>query len=115
MRHVHRQAESTVSPGTTSDETCVSCGRVLRVGSTFSFRTALGEATKCFYCAIRHRPMLRRSLLTAVVVGTILTFINHGDIIFSGSWSDDLYWKVPLTTCVPFFVATWGALANGRR
>jgi hypothetical protein len=85
------------------------------LGSTFSFRSTMGEAAKCFYCAIRHRPMLRRSLLTAIVVGTIVTFINQGDIIGSGSWSSELYWKVPITCCVPFFVATWGALTNVRR
>lgn len=115
MQHAYRQAGSTASQSTAADKTCANCGRVLRLGSTFSFRTTLGEATKCFYCAIRHWPMLRRSLLTATVVGTILTFINHGDIIGAGSWSDDLYWKIPLTYCVPILVVTWGALANGRR
>ena len=27
----------------------------------------------------------------------------------------DLWWKIPLTYCVPFCVATYGALANARR
>jgi hypothetical protein len=59
--------------------------------------------------------MLRRSLLTALVVGTILTLLNQGDKVLTGSWTSGLYWKVPLTYCVPFRVATWGGLSNSRR
>tara|TARA_B100000315_G_scaffold252792_1_gene290311 strand:+ start:867 stop:1025 length:159 start_codon:yes stop_codon:yes gene_type:complete len=51
----------------------------------------------------------------ALVVGTILTLLNQGDIIMAGQWESALYWKIPLTYCVPFCVATFGALANGRR
>ncbi|MCE2405755.1 MAG: nitrate/nitrite transporter NrtS [Dehalococcoidia bacterium] len=53
--------------------------------------------------------------MTVLVVGTALVLLNQGNVILSGSWQPDLYWKVPLTYCVPFMVATWGALANGRR
>ena len=59
--------------------------------------------------------MLLRSLLTAMVVGAILILLNQGDDIFSGAYSSSLYWKIPLTFCVPFLVATWGALTNSRR
>ena len=27
----------------------------------------------------------------------------------------DLWWKIPLTCCVPFLVATYGAISNGHR
>ena len=74
-----------------------------------------GDLVKCLFCALRHRPMLRRSLLTALVAGSIVTLLNQGDDILAGSWPLALYWKVPLTYCVPFLVATWGALANARR
>ncbi len=59
--------------------------------------------------------MVRRSLLVATVVGTILTLLNQGDTLVSGEWRNDLYWKIPLTYCVPFLVATFGALTNIRR
>ncbi len=59
--------------------------------------------------------MLKRSALTALVVGTILVLLNQGDQVFTGSWAAALYWKVPLTYCVPFLVATSGGLANSRR
>jgi hypothetical protein len=63
---------------------------------------------------LRHRPLLRRSATTAVVVGTILVLINQGTTLVDGTASASLLWKVPLTYAVPFFVATWGALSNSR-
>ena len=59
--------------------------------------------------------MLRRSAIVAVVVGTVLTFLNQGDTLISGDWNNALYWKIPLTYCVPFLVATYGALSAARR
>jgi hypothetical protein len=54
-------------------------------------------------------------LLTALVVGTILTFINQGNVLISGHPPGELFWKIPLTYCVPISVATtWGALLNTR-
>lgn len=58
--------------------------------------------------------MLRRSLLTALVVGTVLTAINQGNLILQGDLPGSLAWKIPLTYCVPFCVATWGAMINSR-
>lgn len=65
-------------------------------------------------CALRHGPLLRRSFRIAVIVGSVLTTINQGDAILSGSWQSALVWKIPLTYLVPFVVATWGALLNSR-
>ena len=101
--------------------TCERCGRSYGKGWSFAFKNAVppgaadeGVIIKCSRCAVLHRPMLRRSLLVAVAVGTILTLLNQGDILFTGSWNSALYWKVPLTYCVPFCVATYGALSNSR-
>jgi len=58
--------------------------------------------------------MLRRSGVVALIVGTILTTINQGNIIAGGDFPASLYWKIPLTYCVPFCVATTGALLNAR-
>ena len=69
---------------------------------------------KCWRCALRHPPMLRRSAGVAVVIGTVLTVINQGDALLAGRWAGALAWKIPLTYVVPFVVATWGALVNGR-
>jgi hypothetical protein len=49
----------------------------------------------------------RRSLLTALVVGTILNLINQGDALVTGGHV--VIPKLLLTYCVPFCVATYGA------
>lgn len=49
----------------------------------------------------------KKAFLTACVVGTILTVINHGDGILIGEFPPLL--KVLLTFCVPFCVTTWGS------
>jgi hypothetical protein len=54
-------------------------------------------------------------MAAALVVGTVLTILNQGDILLSGQWNNALFWKIPLTFCVPFLVATYGALTNSRK
>jgi len=58
--------------------------------------------------------MLRRSGQIALVVGTILTAINQGDLLLAGRWVPALLWKLPMTYAVPFIVATLGALGTGK-
>jgi hypothetical protein len=58
--------------------------------------------------------MLARSARIALIVGTLLTAINHGDVIVGGHWMAAMIWKIPLTDATPFAVATWGALSNSR-
>ena len=101
---------------------CVRCRRGLRLGRIFAFRpppkpggAVVAELLKCVGCAIRHGPMLRRSAKVALVVGTILVALNQGDNLITGNWNGALYWKIPLTYCVPFLVASYGALSNARR
>ena len=69
---------------------------------------------KCLAYALVHPPMLGRSALIAIVVGTILTAINQGDGLLAGQWSPALACKLPLTYAVPFIVATLGALGIGK-
>ena len=98
---------------------CSNCGNGLAPGKTYAFRSrGQGDATspmqKCLRCALRHGPMLKRSLAAALVVGTVLTALNQGDLIISGAWNSAMLWKIPLTYCVPFVVATYGALTNSK-
>ena len=51
----------------------------------------------------------RRSLMAAIVVGTILNLINQGDALFAGRALD--WTKLVLTYLVPYCVATYGAVA----
>ena len=98
-----------------SNATCRQCDRALG-GSRYMFRPAGNSdgIIKCLRCALRHWPMLRRSLVASLVVGTALTALNQGDAILSGQIAGALAWKIPLTYCVPFLVATYGALSNSR-
>ena len=50
----------------------------------------------------------KKAFLTALVVGTILTTINHGDNIIAGEFPPLI--KVLLTYCVPYCVTTWGSI-----
>lgn len=55
---------------------------------------------------------LRRALLVALVVGTVLNLINQPDVLLNGAAP---HWgKLLLTYCVPFFVASYGAFAALR-
>lgn len=51
--------------------------------------------------------LLKKAALTSVVVGTILTFINHGDVLMQGEFPKLI--KIALTYLVPFCVTLWGA------
>ena len=97
-----------------SPTSCAACGAPLAGRSAFQFQAPGGALAKCARCALRHPPMLGRSLAIAALVGTILLAINQGDVLLRGEWPRALLWKVPLTYVVPFVVATWGALVNGR-
>ena len=53
-----------------------------------------------------------RAIKTALVVGTLLTLINQADAVLAGG--SLIWWKAALTFCVPYFVATWGAVGAKR-
>ena len=57
-------------------------------------------------------PSLRRSLLVALIIGTLLNTINQGPEVFSGHWP--VWWKLVLTYLVPFAVASYGSYAAFR-
>jgi hypothetical protein len=55
------------------------------------------------------RAAIRRSLIIAVVVGSTIMVLNHGDVIFSGAVTERVLLKILLTPCVPFCVSLYGA------
>ena len=57
-------------------------------------------------------PVAKRSLIIMVIVGSVLNVINQGDMMFAGGAVN--WWKVVLTYCVPFCVATYGAFCAFR-
>jgi hypothetical protein len=62
--------------------------------------------------------VVRRGLKFAVVVGTILILINHGDAIVSGELTRTNYVKMAMTVVVPYVVSVLssvGAMIDGAR
>ena len=61
----------------------------------------------CLYCIADGVP--RRSLVVALIVGTILNLINQGDALFGEGHLNPT--KIILTFAVPYCVATYGAVS----
>ncbi|MGH2743830.1 MAG: nitrate/nitrite transporter NrtS [Thermoleophilaceae bacterium] len=57
---------------------------------------------------------LRRTLTIAVVVGTVLTAINHADVIARGDATSATLAKAALNYLVPFIVSNLGLLVGTR-
>lgn len=94
--------------------TCDSCGRKIE-RHAYEFRVDDGTGQDCLTCALRRGPLVRRSLMVAIVVGTLLAAINQGNVVIGGDFPDSLAWKIPLTYTVPYCVATFGAIMNARK
>jgi hypothetical protein len=65
----------------------------------------------CRFCVTDGVP--QRSLLFALVVGTILNLINQGDVLFGGG--DLNIAKIILSFAVPYCSATYGAVSYQLR
>ncbi|MEM7222579.1 MAG: nitrate/nitrite transporter NrtS [Pseudomonadota bacterium] len=54
----------------------------------------------------------QRSFYTALVVGTLLTAVNQGDLILAGEATNLI--KILFNYLIPYCVATWGAVTAKR-
>ena len=102
---------TTTSPSadaTATTPTCVKCHRPGR------YRGAVDRqpAPLCTRHFVRSHTTLQRATITALVVGTILTALNQGDLLLTGDTTSAMLWKIPLTYLVPFLVTIWGALTR---
>ncbi len=67
--------------------------------------------SKSILSTVLSGPTVRRSLIVALVVGTVLNLINQADGLLAG----EVNWiKAGLTYCVPFLVATYGAYCGAQ-
>ncbi|QDS94514.1 hypothetical protein FF011L_32930 [Roseimaritima multifibrata] len=57
------------------------------------------------------RSIVLRGLAYSVVVGTILTAINHGDNLLNGQLETRHFLKIALTYTVPYIVSTLSSVA----
>ena len=64
-----------------------------------------------------HPGTVRRALITAVIVGTLLISINHGPAILAGEVTLERVLQMCLTVLVPYAVSTVSSVAtrNERR
>jgi hypothetical protein len=58
---------------------------------------------------------LTRCITVALIVGTILFFINQADVVFGGRATTSTWIKIGLSYLVPFFVANYGIVVVSRR
>ena len=100
---------------------CQGCGRELAPDDS---RFALVEGSRgegrekrlCIRCALEHRTTVFRSARLAAVVGTLMVLVNQGAVLFGPDpVPDGVAWRIAFTYCVPFLVATYGALGSARR
>lgn len=63
-----------------------------------------------FFEALRDRGVVARGLRVALIVGTLLTIINQGDLLLAGELPP--LWKILLTFFVPYGVSTYSSAAH---
>lgn len=73
------------------------------------------EAQSKSWLATAARPdIVKRSLKIALLVGTILALINHGDRLLAADIDAIALIKIFLTYLVPFAVSTWASVQTAR-
>ena len=97
----------------TAEALCERCQRSLN-SAVYEVRVRGERSSRCLRCALTHGPLMVRSFLICLGVGTLLVAINQGNVILRGDASMALAWKIPLTYAVPYSVATVGAILNSR-
>lgn len=123
LRRFKRLAGKVVQPFLVADTTewwylmqtaapqCERCGRVAR----FCFAGTGGIPTpRCWHHAVLYRPVFRRALQVAAIVGTILFVINQLGVVLSGMVTALVVLRIALTYLVPFLVSTYSALNINR-
>ena len=63
---------------------------------------------------VKFRRYLRRTLLTAVVVGSILFCLNHLNQVLSGHATATVWLESGITYLVPFIISNIGVLIASR-
>ncbi len=80
--------------------------------STSADHEVISKIVAWLQCAVSDG-IPRRSFYVALIVGTILNVINQGDALLG--YTDVNWAKMLLTYCVPYLVATYGAVSYKLR
>ncbi len=92
------------------EESTAGCGQLGRA-QHYQFRHDLPDPL-CLMYAILYRTVLRRATLNALIIGTILTIINQGDMLLMGAVTPLVLLKILLSYVVPYSVSTYAALST---
>lgn len=63
-----------------------------------------------FWQIARSRAVVQRAARIALIVGTILAIINHGDRLLHFDVDLGTAWRIALTFCVPYTVSTYSSV-----
>ena len=72
------------------------------------------SANSSFISIASSRMVLIPAIRVAIIVGTVLAIINHGDKIFNMVIAIEDCFKIVLTYLVPYCVSTWSAVSAIR-
>jgi hypothetical protein len=64
--------------------------------------------------ALRRRSVHARALRVALLVGSILALINHGDKLLAGTCEAPDWLRIGLTYCVPYIVSAYSSVQTLR-
>ncbi|MDD9867751.1 MAG: nitrate/nitrite transporter NrtS [Candidatus Campbellbacteria bacterium] len=70
---------------------------------------------KSIFHHARHPHILKTSIRTALIVGTVLALINHFDSIFTWTLTSTQVFQILITYLVPFSVASYAAAKHAQR
>lgn len=68
-----------------------------------------------WFCVARELHVVRRALASALVVGAVLSAINHGDALLRGELGAGRLLRMGLTALVPYLVSTYSSVGAIRR
>jgi hypothetical protein len=74
----------------------------------------VADATIGWLALAASRTVVRRATVVALIVGSILVIINHGDAIVRGDVSAGRLLRIALTMAVPYCVSTYSSVAALR-
>ncbi len=67
---------------------------------------------KSFFALCFTKSIVKRAGITALIVGTILISINHGDALLKGQLDNGRLFKIVLTLFVPYVVSTVSSVST---
>jgi hypothetical protein len=75
---------------------------------------SVADDTVAWLTLATSKSVVRRATVVALIVGSILVVINHGDAIVRGDLSAERLIRIALTISVPYCVSTYSSVSALR-